>query len=54
MEEYSLWKEYLEFAVLFNINKNYELKAELNLLTTKEFLDLLEEMGKQNTRHSLF
>lgn len=54
MEEYILWKEYLDFAVLFNINKNYELKEELNLLTKDEFLEILEEMGKQNTRHGLF
>lgn len=46
MEEYSLWKEYLQFAVLFNINKNYILKDRLNNLTFNELLDYIEQLGK--------
>lgn len=45
MKEYPLWKEYLEFAVLFGINKKYTIE-NVNLITTNEFFDKLEELGK--------
>ena len=45
MSEYPLWKEYLEFAVLFGINKKYTIE-NINLITTNEFFDRLEEIGK--------
>jgi len=42
MKEYALWKEYLQFAILFGINKNYDLDCELKILTTEEWLDFFD------------
>lgn len=45
MEEHIIWKDYLEFAVLFNINNNYKLNDEFNLLTEEEVSSILEDIG---------
>lgn len=46
IEEYPLWKEYLQYAILFDINNNYKLKDDLNLLTDEEFKSFLIQLAK--------
>ena len=41
MKEYPLWKEYLQYAVLFEINNNYTLNETLNFMTDEEFINFL-------------
>lgn len=41
MKEYPLWKEYLQYAVLFGINNNYILNETLNFMTDEEFINFL-------------
>lgn len=46
MKEQTIWEEYLAFAVVFNLNINYEIKNEYKFLTKNEVTDILEKMGE--------
>lgn len=51
IEEYPLWKEYLQYAILFDINNNYKLKDDLNLLTDEEFKSFLIQLAKNSNKY---
>ena len=51
IEEYPLWKEYLQYAILFQINNKYELRDELNLLTDQEFVVFLNDMAEVSNKY---
>lgn len=51
IEEYPLWKEYMQYAILFDINDNYKLNDELNLITADEFKDFLIELSKSSNKY---
>lgn len=51
IEEYPLWKEYLQYAILFDINSNYKLKDDLNLLTDEEFKNFLIQLAKSSNKY---
>lgn len=45
IKHYPLWKEYLEFAILFNLNNKFSFNERIQLLTKNEILETLEEFG---------